>query len=437
MIYLLIITIYIYLILAYKANHENIAAPSFLFTASFAFSSVWTLMFADEWNFELHFNTYLVITLGILEFIIVSYLYHYFYKRIFISKLRFRLYKVNQYYISNIPNWKLDVLIIVEIITILLTYKEIIGLTGTSNLVQAMYIFDQTNKFTDETLRWSWFTGNIRMLVDALGLWSSVLLANQLAYRKKINIRALAILLLSAASELMISNRGTGIIILLSCFINYFGVKCKNTSLKIGTFVKIVFGVAAGLIGFEKSATLLGREVVISTGIRYFALYIAGGICNLDKYLQQRWEIHQAIGSQTFVHITTWIRDRLGMPKFKLDIPFQSINGYNLGNVYTTFYDYIYDGGYVGVFVFVFLMAIICQRLFEDGLLKQQEINLPSFSNILYGYAGSSLLFAFFSNMFYQAIFKVSLVKYIICWLLISYFIRKRIVLKKKVDVMK
>lgn len=432
MIYILIITIYAYLILAYKANHENIAGPSFLFAASFAFSSIWTLIFVDEWEFRLHFNTYLVITLGILEFIVVAYLYHYINRKTSFAKVRI---KRKQQIILHIPNWKLNILLIIEIVTILLTYKEIIGLTGTANLARAMYIFDQTNKFTDKTLRWSWFTGNMRMFVDAIGLWSSALFANHFAYRKQINIRALALLLLSVASELMISNRGTGIIILLSCFINYFGARCRNSSLKIGTFVKIIIGIVVGLIAFEKSATLLGREVVISTGIRYFALYIAGGICNLDKYLQHRWEIHQVIGSQTFVHLTTWIRDKLDMPKFILDIPFQSINGYNLGNVYTTFYDYIYDLGYFGVFIFVFIMAVVCQSLFEKGILKNQNINLPSISNILYGYAGSSLLFAFFSNMFYQAIFKVSVIKYFICWVIISYFIRKRILIRKFVKL--
>lgn len=430
MIYLLVITLYVCLVIAYKANHKNIAAPSFLFTLSFSFSSVWTLLFADEWDLKLHTNTYFVITLGILEFIFVSYLYHLLYKKKTVSSVDVAVSNEKLGYPIYLSHWKLDTMIFIEILTILLTYIEIIKLTGAINLTNAMYIFDQTNKFTDETLRWTWFTGNSRMLVDAIGLWASALLANNLVFRKKIGIRTLVMLLLSVASELMISNRGTGIIILMSFFVNYFACRCILTSLGFRSFTKIALGAVVGLIVFEESATLLGREVVVSTGIRYFALYIAGAICNLDIYLQQRWEEPQTIGSQTFIHLTNWIRDKLDMPKFILDIPFQNVNGYNLGNVYTTFYDYIYDMGYFGVFVFVFLMAIICQYLFENGILKNQTLKIPSLCNILYGYAGSSLLFVFFSNMFYQSIFKISLVKYIFFWLIINYFIRKRIVIK-------
>lgn len=60
--------------LSYITSGYDAMAPSVLFSFSFLFSSCWALVFSSEWNFTPSLNTYLVITLGTLEFTVVCFI---------------------------------------------------------------------------------------------------------------------------------------------------------------------------------------------------------------------------------------------------------------------------------------------------------------------------------------------------------------------------
>ena len=84
-----------------------------------------------------------------------------------------------------------------------------------------------------------------------------------------------------------------------------------------------------------------------------------------------------------------------------------------MGNVYTVFYPFIYDFGYVGVVVLTALMAFVCQVCYELGRnSKNRRVSL--LFTIIYGTITSTLLLAFFSNKFYENIFTVEFVKRVI-----------------------
>ena len=104
---------------------------------------------------------------------------------------------------------------------------------------------------------------------------------------------------------------------------------------------------------------------------------------------------------------------------YKLDLPFRNINGLNLGNVYTTFYPYIYDFGYIGEFLLVLIMAIISQVIYE--LTKNAKTNThPLLSVLVYSNIINCLILSFFSNKFYENIISIEMIKKVIFWILLN-----------------
>ena len=138
-------------------------------------------------------------------------------------------------------------------------------------------------------------------------------------------------------------------------------------------------------------------------------------------------------GSQTFVSIIRWLGPKFGIENYyyQLDLPFRRINGFSLGNVYTTFYPYIYDFGYLGEICLVVLMAIIVQCVYE--ICKRTKLkNSPSIPILLYGYMYSSIVLSFFSNKFYENTFtRNALIVIPVSWIVYEIFFCK-IVFNKK-----
>ena len=113
-----------------------------------------------------------------------------------------------------------------------------------------------------------------------------------------------------------------------------------------------------------------------------------------------------------------------GFEDYKLDLPFRSVNNLDLGNVYTTFYPYIYDFGYIGEFILVLIMAIISQVVFEFTK-DTKTMECPSLSILTYSNIVNCLILSFFSNKFYENIISISMLKNIVFWWLFSLFLCK------------
>ncbi|KLD60505.1 hypothetical protein WP50_09840 [Lactiplantibacillus plantarum] len=105
--------------------------------------------------------------------------------------------------------------------------------------------------------------------------------------------------------------------------------------------------------GVSKIRGLLGREVGSFSKANYLAIYFGAEIKNLDTFIQAgQFPIrpHGTFGAQTFLEFNRTFGKFFGSnATVILDLPFQNINGLSLGNVYTTFYAFLYDFGYRGV----------------------------------------------------------------------------------------
>ena len=94
---------------------------------------------------------------------------------------------------------------------------------------------------------------------------------------------------------------------------------------------------------------------------------------------------------------------------------------YDIGNVYTTFYQFYIDFGYVGVAILPFSIGVISQITYNKTKIKNNR-NILNIYNIVYSYMIYALIFSFFSDKFFEEIITLNFVRYFICMILVQYF---------------
>jgi oligosaccharide repeat unit polymerase len=162
--------------------------------------------------------------------------------------------------------------------------------------------------------------------------------------------------------------------------------------------------IAVLIVGFLALAVARGVQQSVWD---YVAEYLGAEIYNLDHFLNV-YTPHKILtwGGMTFVNLLNFIGDKLHIAtlNYQLDLPFLSSNGYDMGNVYTTFYAFVYDFGYMGVPVLTAIMAVVSQVVYEMASRAARPTH-ADFWITIYAFLAFQLLFCFFSNKFYENAF--------------------------------
>ena len=445
MIYFLFVYIAIIFILAMYLNKNDITAPGIVFSAGFLFQAFWAVLYAEKWSLNLGFDTLLVIFLGVWEFTIVC---------ILVSKIYGKLHKLpkpTELQEIKISPWKeLVTLNIILFITFLFLYFVLDKVGGNAhsieNIMNAISKYDHLSKFSEDFMQFRLpsIISNLRICVIALGYWFLYVVINNFIVTKKIKVLEVLIVFTSIFISILSGSRTNAIFIVICGIFYYVFLNYKKNNYK--TKISVKFLVIAGaifltlLFTFAPIARLLGRKINYST-FDYLSIYCGAQIKNLDTFMKELPTYVKQVtffGAQTFRSLIITIGEKIGFEgyhPYQLDLPFRSINGYNLGNVYTTFYPYIYDFGILGEIILVFIMAFISQFVYERAK-RSTDNSKPPVSILLYSTIFLSLLFSFFSNKFYENIISMVTVKYIIVWIACDiFFIKIHFSIKEKIKV--
>lgn len=432
MIFLLTFLLIVLAVIICKKYKWNVTEPSFIFVVSFVMACIIASINANKWNLGLHLNTFFVILLGVLEFVLVCYVL----KTILLKNniLTDGAENCGENIIIN--KWKkaffICFIIIANIIYLYYIVKAVGGnFNGIGNILDAISKYDNISKFTEQfdAIKLPSIISNLRVAIIACGYWFIYVIVNNFIYQKRIDILNIIIVLLCSIMSCLSGTRTYIFYYIFIAIVFYLMKKIKKDGIKNTInkkFIKYIVIIAfVFLITFLPLAKLLGRNTNKNM-IDYISTYCGAEIKNLDIFLQQEnYEKENNIwGSQTFIYLIKTIGEKVGFTGYKsyqLDLPFQNINGYGLGNVYTTFYPYIYDFGYIGEFVLVCIMAIISQLSYEIAN-KVKANNKPRISILIYGLISCTLILSFFSNKFYEVIFSMNFIKYILVWIVCNYF---------------
>ena len=420
------------LLLSCWINHIDIISPSVIFCISFLFAVCWATIYADKWMLDLHVNTFCVIIFGVLEFIVVTSLVHI----VFIVARGSKTYWVRTELFSiNIQKSKLIFFGIFEIVTLMLTVICLTRSIGGANLGTAIFLY-RYGDVSDSVIIPS-YINIMRTCVNAAAYWFSYVFANNLVVNKKVDKASFIIIILAMVNSVIVGGRGNVLYIFLTIIVIYIVMKNKisdnrRNKLQIKYVLIAIIILLVLILSYQSLGNLLGRGSTASL-MDYLATYCGAEIKNLDTVLQQNiMGQSERFGEQTFINLYKWIGPRFGITDIEFSTSYQSINSYNLGNVYTMFYSFIYDFGYKGVFAMTFIMAFICQWIYElircMKIIKGIDIKI-----IAFGYIFNTILFSYFSNKFFEQIFSASFIYNLIFWGLFNlFFIRIRIYMKNK-----
>jgi oligosaccharide repeat unit polymerase len=426
---ILFVLLIVILALIFKKTNKDIFEPSFLFSFGFLALSFMALINCKKWSFDLHFNTFLVVFLGVSEFCIVCY----FVKKYYVIKCKKnRLKKLNKLSQIQLPLYFEIAYLVLSIVAcgIFLYYvvSSVGGnITSISSIISSIGKYDYLSKFTDNynIVKLPFIVSNLRFAIIAVGYIFNYILVTNYFYNKKINKVEVAISIVAIISTFLDGSR-TGAFYYAFAFIAMiFIVKNIKSNYKnnfsLNAFKKIIVVFLIFIVSFIPLAKVLGRDTKNVNFFDYISIYCGGQLKNLDMALQEGNfpRDSKIFGSQTFYTLNKTLGEKLKINNYEpyhLDAPFRTVNGYNLGNVYTTFYPYIYDFGYVGEFVFVLIMAIISQSLYETIKIKKKKNGLNIYI-LTYSFVASTLIMSFFSNKFYENVVSMVLVKYLLVWL--------------------
>lgn len=437
LIYVLIFIQIILLIGTYYCFQKSLFSPSFIFLIGFLTASICAAFFQGKWGEILHWNSFIVYLVGFITFFAVSVVINRLYIAIK-SKSKKRAICISKEYKNiEIPTVIYIVFAIIHIIAIYFLIKRvketaaIYGVYGSwsESVEKYRYIV----AFTTNEIAGINIIGKIAMdITKVCGFfWSYIFIYNILSEKRKISILALINLILCIIHDFLGGARTGTVVILIACigiFYTFWIKKHYNRKkLPFKYIVKICIVLLFIVISFQFLGGVIGRNIDVSF-TEYFAKYVGSPMKNLDIFMQQDHQLPNVWGQQTFANFINWIGSKTNNINlyYKLDLPFINYNGFNMGNVYTTFYMFLYDFGMIGVVGCTAVMAAISQLYYELSIGNEKA---KPFNIIIYSMILPQLLLCFFSNKFYEFFATTSFIRWaiilkILIWLLLEHEIR-------------
>ena len=257
-------------------------------------------------------------------------------------------------------------------------------------------------------------------------VWSYVLLYGIVYKHSNNQLLYIFNLISSVLVNIVLGSRNGLIQIIVAMLVQLYFIHGKKNNwskpIKIKTIVKmIIFGIIF-LTLFQSFGNLLGRNSDYEF-MHYIAIYLSAPIKNLDIFVTKGDFGAEINNWQTLLYVVNYISTTFGIPEWYhlLDLPFNSVNGYNLGNVCTMYYAFLYDFGLPGVCLFTALMAWLCQSVYKK--VMQTSTSPINMSVVIYSFVYFNIVFSFFSNKFYENIFNITFVRMVIFWHLIRFFL--------------
>lgn len=421
MLALLVILLFILSLVAYIINDREFIAPSVLFSLSFLFATFFALINQKRWDINLSINTFGIILGGVTEFIILSFVL-----KLLIKNKPYFNQKIIMLASERRVTYKLMLIIFIQIVNIFLIIKGIKSATGSNNLSVAVNLLNSsTNGFINSQIVLPRYANYASIFNVSVGIFFEYILAKEIAYKSCKNKYVSIAVILGLITPLFNGSRGTTIVLIISLVIFIFMCSYKMKNIKLGKFYFLLtMGIILVLIFLQSSAILLGRTSEVFSQMDYISMYVGAEIKNLDTFIKNgAFPVKQVyFGQQTFRTQISILYKVFGLnfSNYNLVLPFQWVNGISLGNVYTIFYPWLYDFGYVGVPVVIVLVVLISQGLYNFTKISKSMVLAP-ISKLFYGLIGSNLVLSFFSNKFFENI-TISFIYYLIVWTFLNYF---------------
>lgn len=404
MIEVLIAILFVILIFSYFFTNRDYINPAILFISGFIICCVVASGYKKEWQLLLDETTTTLVTLSCIAFAI---------GQIGINHKR----KIqNNITFTNISNKKLLLLIITQILITIYINVQRMKFTGLS-FVDTIAQYNYESKFGDFDLKLAPGVGFIAGFCNMFGYFCAILIPlyhfNKTTDKKTIYLLWTNFLICSISS-LFSGSRGELLNYIIALLYSYLFIhKLKGYSLFEAFSLKRVLVIIVSMYLFANSfaglGSLLGRESSddeYMTSDYIFAMYCGAEIVNLNNYIistKKHKILTKKFGENTFANLHNSYNSE--NKKNRPDNYFESVNGYNLGNVKTCIYapyaDFGFNGALITMFLTSFLISYIYRKSKDPNIIKS---GIPTIYLFLLVYLCGNIFQAFFSNKIIEAL---------------------------------
>ena len=420
----LIVIVLILFLLFYCLLGREWYSPCSLFTIPFLLMFIISAFNQSKWSFVMSFETFFVFVLGILAFLIGAFVCN-------ISRIRTQDSIVLIQKKESLSTLRLLFVIFLEALFFFMFLVFILrwGASHGYSLSVSIYQIMMAGKFNldEDTIQIPFVLSVCLQMNYTCAYLFSYLIARRFIFHDNINLPLLIIgFLLSCATCLLGGSRGpiienilaiiisTGIVFYQKSGKRFFN---KKTSL-------IIFGLLASIIlVFFFAMPLMGRSTTNSDFIEEIELYFGAQAFNLNYFITNIDTRSSFFGANTFSSFYSDVQNFTGINFGAVDGKvlsfFVTSNNINLGNVFTCFFAYYADFGFLGVAIVPFFVGLISQFVFKKAKGNVTTIN---FWAVLYLFISVNLFFSFFSNRFFQNIINLKMVINIF-WILLMYYL--------------
>lgn len=435
MLYLLFLITLIFLILNYKITKKDLLHPSVIFCFMFFLYSLLCVLNRKHFAISLHSPTIIVITVGLIIFSSMTY--------IFFSKTNNEINIENNAKKIEIPNNYVVALIVFQILTI---FFFIVYLTDLSTAydMKARSLSEMISLFDTMTKFWIPIFNKLAVPVPMLYRIGNPLttagayimlyvMIHNFVIDRKINLLHLISVLLLCVLIVLNGSRSPLFRVITMAIVLYYIFAYKSGQLKIGNRKNLykfaVLGVVIVLL-FIGMLFVMGRSDKMGDLPSYLFIYIGAPIVNLDTWIVNATPhfiggFTHIFGEQTFRTFYTYIERILpvsGLAKGTIDYFTFSSNGIEIGNVYTMYYKYIYDFGYIGIIPLTAIMAFYYIKTYSTIQNDKTILGRFSLKLFIFAYLFNDLMMSTFSTRFYETAMDGPFIKLLIVTALVKVF---------------
>ena len=443
LLYLLLLLFIILLLLCFFTFEKEIINPVIVFCSVYVLSITCAVLNIKKWGIIFRGDTFLILFLGALEFILISF----FIQRHFIKSVKNKKTNNNGNYDDYIvPDNKINLIVklfIIYDLTVIImllfsVYKIAIKYESINNISKMLRVFrDYTAYNTVDSLP-KYITLLMKPLCAGAYVFSFIyfkyLFFNNNDKNKIIKYSYYLIPAFLWIVSCYIRSYREGIIIIAlnlftMCFLLWYIKNEWKKTIKISNIIKIFGVLVLGLILFYYSATLVGRKNDKNM-FEYITFYVGGSIECLNRYMEEPLPIQVVAGEETFYNLIVNF-DSIKLTNYNLrktvtgSLEFRYYKGIVVGNVYTAYRRWLHDFGIIGIVILQAILAIIINVLYSIIKYRGIKCCFGDYILLIYSFVSYVVFMHPIGDYFYFELISRSMVLSLSLIVLLYYCIKR------------
>ena len=423
--YIVLILLLVFLLfVCYLAFDREILCPPVAAVAMFLFSSIFGLLRYWDWNMEEYSGLSVVLLMiGFFFYISTSYIV----LLLFNKKQRYNIEPIVRDRIE-LNSFFLISLLGVALIETNLFYRYVLLNAESSGFFESSlgliinFVRHMGNEYSDfEKIPMPFYLSFMDNVSRSFSIMFIFIIIHNAIFQclKKQEILMILFVLLYSVCHLLTGNRGVFLSIISEIlYLSYFFWNMKagwtlrvnkiifNLGLKIALFFFPLFVIMAVMLGRYGDVTNLSSYDI--NPLDHLTIYISSAVRNFDLFVQEPLIDNTLFGKETFYSVNRFLYNRFGIGYFySPNLEFRSINGNNIGNIYTVFRRYYADFGLEGLIFLPAFLGAFFSYLYNKA--KYNAINGKiSYHMLLFSSLSTAIFYFPIDDIFFHFEFSIT-----------------------------